>query len=383
MARTRRRKKRTHIKESEDPSKKGQPKSFVLRRGRHASLLKDLEKDLRKLMSPNTATNLKQHKKNVLKDFVHVAGPLGVTHFLLLTATHNASYLRIGKSPRGPTVTFRIHEYSLMRDVLASLQRPRCPQSIWLTHPLVVMNSFNSAFSVAFEYNAESKRIVLRHYSIAVKAAGVAKNLKKLLDRKRETPDLGALEDISELMTKSGYGSESEGEDAEAGKVELEDRNRKGEFRGTRQSRIKLTEIGPRMELEVIKVEEGLCDGKVLYHRFESRTAEQIAEKDVEIEEKRKLKEQRKREQEENVKRKQALKKMKEEAKESKKEKRKKQWWEGQNQTADNVSQAEHDVEWYVKEVGENPDEEFFGSDKVKRKKTTETKKKKKKKTAK
>lgn len=406
------RKKRTHIKESEDPSKKGQPKSFVLRRGRHASLLKDLEKDLRKLMSPNTATNLKQHKKNVLKDFVHVAGPLGVTHFLLLTATHNASYLRIGKSPRGPTVTFRIHEYSLMRDVLASLQRPRCPQSIWLTHPLVVMNSFNSASSedaehlklvsvmfqnlfptinvtttklstcqrvLLLEYNAESKRIVLRHYSIAVKAAGVAKNLKKLLDRKRETPDLGALEDISELMTKSGYGSESEGEDAEAGKVELEDRNRKGEFRGTRQSRIKLTEIGPRMELEVIKVEEGLCDGKVLYHRFESRTAEQIAEKDVEIEEKRKLKEQRKREQEENVKRKQALKKMKEEAKESKKEKRKKQWWEEQNQTADNVSQAEHDVEWYVKEVGENPDEEFFGSDKMKRKKTTETKKKKKK----
>ena len=47
----------------------------MLRRGRHASLLKDLEKDLRKLMSPNTASNLKQHKKNVLKDFVQVAGP--------------------------------------------------------------------------------------------------------------------------------------------------------------------------------------------------------------------------------------------------------------------------------------------------------------------
>lgn len=123
----------------------------------------------------------------------------------------------------------------------------------------------------------------------------------------------------------------------------------------------------------------GKCQGCFvgLNYRFESRTAEQVAEKDVEIEEKRKLKEQRKREQEENVKRKQALKKIKEEAKEDKKkEKRKKQWWEEQNQTADRVPQAEHDVEWYVKEVGENPGEEFFGSDKMKGKKTVETTKK-------
>lgn len=162
------------MKEAEDPSKKGQPRSFVLRRGRNAGLMKDLERDLRKLMAPNTATALKQHRKNVLKDFVHVAGPLGVTHFLLLSATNHASYLRIGgwffflsscfsavahsvarlvarslgrsagKSPRGPTVTFKVHEYSLMRDVAHSLQRPRCPQQVFLHHPLVVMNQFNA-----------------------------------------------------------------------------------------------------------------------------------------------------------------------------------------------------------------------------------------------
>jgi ribosome biogenesis protein SSF1/2 len=391
------------VKESEDPATKGQPKSFVLRRGRHASLLKDLDKDLRKLMSPNTATALKQHKKNVLKDFVHVAGPLGVTHFLLLSATNNASYLRIGKSPRGPTVTFKIHEYSLMRDVMASLQRPRCPQSVWLTHPLVVMNAFNSApsedsehlklVSVMFqnlfptinvtttklstcqrvlllEYSAETKRITLRHYSIAVKAAGVAKNLKKLLDRRRETPDLGSMRDISELMTKSGYGSESEGEDAEAGKVELEDTTPKGEVRGTRQSRIKLTEIGPRLELEVIKIEESLCDGKVLYHRYESRTAEEVAAKDSEIEEKKKIKDERRKEQEANVKRKQAAKKMKEDAKKAKKDsKKKEQWWEKEEEKPRDDktgTQMDHDIEWYIKEVGEKPDEEFLGTGKGK-----------------
>ena len=69
-----------------------------------------------------------ESRRNQLKDFVHVAGPLGVTHFLILTATHNASYLRVAKPPRGPTLTLRIHEYSLIRDVVAAQQRPRMPQ---------------------------------------------------------------------------------------------------------------------------------------------------------------------------------------------------------------------------------------------------------------
>jgi hypothetical protein len=43
------RKKRTHVQDAEDPAKKGQPKSFVFRRGRHGTILRDLEKDLRKV----------------------------------------------------------------------------------------------------------------------------------------------------------------------------------------------------------------------------------------------------------------------------------------------------------------------------------------------
>ena len=29
-----------------------------------------------------------------------IAGPLGVSHFMILTATENAAYLRIAKTPR-------------------------------------------------------------------------------------------------------------------------------------------------------------------------------------------------------------------------------------------------------------------------------------------
>lgn len=43
---------------------------------------------------------------------------------------------------QGPTLTMRIHQYSLMRDVAASQLRPRLPESLWKTAPLVVMNNF-------------------------------------------------------------------------------------------------------------------------------------------------------------------------------------------------------------------------------------------------
>lgn len=65
--------------------------------GKHAKLLGDLEADMRRVMQPNTAVNLKESKRNILKDFVSVAGPLGVSHFIMLTATQNSNYLRLTK----------------------------------------------------------------------------------------------------------------------------------------------------------------------------------------------------------------------------------------------------------------------------------------------
>lgn len=57
------------------------------------------------MMLPNTALNLKESRRNQLKDFVAVAGPLGVTHFMMLTATDQASYLKVAKTPRVRPVT--------------------------------------------------------------------------------------------------------------------------------------------------------------------------------------------------------------------------------------------------------------------------------------
>ena len=50
------------------------------------------------LRSPTSS--LQESRKNQLKDFVHIAGPLHVSHFLILTATEQAAYLRLAKVPR-------------------------------------------------------------------------------------------------------------------------------------------------------------------------------------------------------------------------------------------------------------------------------------------
>ena len=79
---------------------------------------KELLQDTRDLLYPFTASKLKESKKNTLKDFISVAGQYGVSHMLLFSQTEKACYLRLIKNPKGPTVTFKISEYSLSKDVI-------------------------------------------------------------------------------------------------------------------------------------------------------------------------------------------------------------------------------------------------------------------------
>lgn len=72
-----------------------------------------------------------------MRDFVHVASPLGVTHFMIMSSTKTAPYLRLARSPHGPTLTFKIHAYSLAADIARTQSRPRAPPSIFKTPPLV------------------------------------------------------------------------------------------------------------------------------------------------------------------------------------------------------------------------------------------------------
>lgn len=42
----------------------------------------------------------------------------------------------------------------------------------------------------------------------------------------------------------------------------------KKNFSTAAQTAVRLVEMGPRMKLQLVKITEGLLDGKVIYHRF-------------------------------------------------------------------------------------------------------------------
>ncbi|KAH9320526.1 hypothetical protein KI387_015165, partial [Taxus chinensis] len=377
-------KKRTHGINPPSGAQQGEkvPKSFVISRGKLPPLLRQLQMDLRKLMLPHTALNLKEKRKNTLKDFVHVAAPLGVTHLLVVSNTDNAPYLRVARCPHGPTLTFKVHDYSLAADIARSQSRPKSSSSgIFKTPPLIVLAGFGSEeqqlklTSVMFQnifpvidvnsvklsscqrilllsYNKETKLIDFRHYAITLQPLGVSRRIRKFVQNHR-IPDLRNLNDVSEFITKPNYGSESEAED-EAATVKLATDCGRGN-RASSQSSVKLHEIGPRMTLQLVKVEEGLCSGGIIFHEFVKKTPDEIKMLRDNIEQREALRKQRKAEQEANVQRKELAKQALKQ-KSNRANKLNVDAEEGEQNDNDDVD----DKEWYRREVGEEPDAEFL-----------------------
>eukprot|EP01116_Phalansterium_solitarium_P004161 TRINITY_DN15061_c0_g1_i1.p1 TRINITY_DN15061_c0_g1~~TRINITY_DN15061_c0_g1_i1.p1 ORF type:complete len:482 (-),score=202.29 TRINITY_DN15061_c0_g1_i1:379-1824(-) len=373
-----------------DPSKRA-PKSVVIKVGKIGSTVKELKSDLRNVMEPNTAAKLKEKKSNVLKDFLHVAGQLGVSHFLILSATDFGTYLRIAKVPRGPTLTFKIHSYALASDISRLQQKPHSPGVEYLHSPLLVLNNFPTddenakltavmlqnlfpALNVRkmklsecrrvllFSYIKETKRIEMRHYFIKVAPVGVSKSVKRLV--RSQLPELHDFKDISDYVLGNTAPSDSEAEDAPEARVTLDREVIGGQLprklRGIKteaQSAIRLVELGPRMQLQLIKIQDDFGDGAVIFHEFVKKTPEEVAALQKRREERERLRQQRKADQERNVKRKRG------ESDEQQAARDKAQ--DDDDEIADysygnNAESEDDDAEYYKQEVGEDANPEDF-----------------------
>ncbi|CAK1543805.1 unnamed protein product [Leptosia nina] len=376
------------------------PHSFVIHRGNCSKDLIDLTKDFRKIMEPFTASQLKERKKNTIKDFLSISGYLHVSHMMVFTETEQGSYMRLARLPRGPTLTFRIHNYSLARDVVSSLRKQYVNARSFQNAPLIVLNSFSgegmhmklmaTMFQnmfptinittvklktirrcVLMNYNPSTKLIDLRHYVIRAIPVGLNKGVKKIVQGK--IPNLNRCKDISEFFDKAALLSESEFEDDTANRVTLPQTLAGRGAAENSQSAIRLVELGPRISLQLIKVEDGLMDGEVLFHELVEKTEEEKALIKKKREEKRRLKEKRKSQQEENVKRKQ---KEKEELKQKALEgiKKKKEMTENQRlmelaaAETQNGDDQDDDADYYRQEVGAEPEQDLFTQNPRKRK---------------
>ncbi|KUL91747.1 hypothetical protein ZTR_01123 [Talaromyces verruculosus] len=243
------------------------PKSMVIRIGASevGSSVSQLAKDFRLMMEPDTASRLKERKANKLKDYVVMAGPLGVTHLILFSksSTGNTN-MRLALTPRGPTLHFKVENYSLCKDVAKALKHPRGGGQDHRTPPLLVMNNFNtpdadenskipkrleSLATTVFQslfppinpqatpltsirrvmmlnreksHNDDSYILKLRHYAITTRKTGVSKRIRRLdptlqrhKDPKKSLPNLGKLEDVADYLldpAAGGYTSASETE---------------------------------------------------------------------------------------------------------------------------------------------------------------------------
>lgn len=345
------------------------PKSFVIRGGKVGRGVAGLVHDVRHTMEPNTASRLKEREKNRLRDFMSMSGPLGVSHMLIFNQTNAGTNMRIMRCPRGPTVTFRVNKYALVGDVLRASRRPMAPGSEYTTPPLLVLNNFSSEEKhvkllvtvfqnlfpplhvhsmrlsqvrriVLLNYNAETKTVDWRHFLISVRPVGVSRSVRRVIEGStrpsaassgsvtghggehkrhgRALVNLANATDIAEYVMRGSAAAGGEDTDTSEAESEAEDiadpKNAvelpqsyvgRGNDVNTQRA-VRLREIGPRMELRLVKIEEGLNGSEVLYHDYVHKTAKQVAEQSRTIAAKKRKAAERKAEQAKNVERKKA-----------------------------------------------------------------------------
>jgi ribosome biogenesis protein SSF1/2 len=352
------------------------PKSLIIRRGKCESVVTDLIQDLRRLMMPYTALNFQEdasfRKLTLAKYCQHVCLPLGVSHIMAFSQNQDRLSMRIAKTPQGPTLTFRVHRFSLSKHIQKLQRRPVNTKSLLDSPPIVVTNNFGDqtappqvklmritfqnmfpAINVANVKLKDCRRVVLFHlieeetpgdgsedgssvvqqrieirqYAIKATPVGVDKKVRRLIQSK--IPNLNKVQDIADYIagnanatTSVDAASDSEPEDGSNTVVQLAQNYVGRGNKSQGKSALKLVELGPRLCLELIKVEQGLGGGNVMFHAHIKKTAEEAKEIVEKAEEKVRLKKQRREEQERNVERKRKVAEEKREAKKQRKQER-------------------------------------------------------------
>jgi ribosome biogenesis protein SSF1/2 len=203
-------------------------------------------------------------------------------------------------------------------------------------------------------YQEEDDTIEIRHYTITFKTTGVSRGVKKILNTKNtKIPNLGRCTDIADFLQRDDEMSESEADDTTE-TVGLSQKLGIKVAKGLDEVGVKLVELGPRIKMQLIKIEEGLCEGEVLYHKIVDKTPEEKLYIRQQRNLKKKMKVARQREQELNV-----------QKKRTEKEEHKQMCLKGMRRNIpDQSSQGnvdeDNDIDWYRKEVGEDPDEDAF-----------------------
>ena len=87
-------------------------------------------------LRPNLGTS-QEKNHNKMSDVLKSATALSVSHLMLFKQTEAGTNVRFARVPHGPTLQFRVSNYTLMADIVAAQAHPRSPGSEFKTPPLV------------------------------------------------------------------------------------------------------------------------------------------------------------------------------------------------------------------------------------------------------
>jgi ribosome biogenesis protein SSF1/2 len=368
-------------------------------------------------MMPFTAVNFKEDAKNrkhTLSAYSkELAMPMGVSHILALSQNAEHLNLRLARVPEGPTMTFRVTQFSLIKHVRAIQRRPYTSPGINQHSPIVVTNNFGDAtapphvklmritfqnmfpaINVATVKLSECRRVVLfnlmeeegivelRHYAIKATPVGVDRKVRRIVQTK--IPNLNKLNDIADYITgttasgdsapaaSGGNVSDSEPEDETSHVVLAQKYTGRGNAK-QQKSALKLVELGPRLSIKILKVERGLGGGDVMYHALIKKTPEEVRELKQRKEKEVMLKKQRRDQQDRNVEKKRKIKDEKLDRKKQKKDEREREAMDALRRGAeydDDDDDSEDDAEDDgsedqpdLEEVGDEADGESEGDE--------------------
>ena len=218
---------------------------------------------------------------------------------MVLSQTDRTLSLRLAKTPKGPTLQFKIKAFSLTKDVRALQAKKFGSPQDFLDAPLVVLQnlngkephmqlmtkSFQNMFPsinvnlirwsqctrvVLFHRDPETEIISLRHYRIVVNPLGISKSIKRVAQNK--VPSMSQFNDISEYVLAQAKASESDVEDDEDAHIDIEQKvkgklNEKlAQSSDKNKGAIRLVELGPRIEMTLAKIQTGFMEGEVMWH---------------------------------------------------------------------------------------------------------------------
>ncbi|KAI5180736.1 hypothetical protein NEOKW01_1020 [Nematocida sp. AWRm80] len=219
--------------------------------------------DCRKYFEPGVSRNLKEQRKWRVKDYVQLSRHFSSSHLFTFSQSEEHNNMKIiSLLDGGSTYYFKINRYIHMSSIFKGTigTGARIHGYFVIAHNIDKKDPIKPLMRELKEHSYQNQ-----YTTRALMIKGIGEHnyiMTQYMIRKEEKPGRANLVKLS------------------------------------------LEETGPRIEMKLQKIEEGICTGNVTFHSYIHKTEEELQQRDAMIREREALKIKRRMEQEENVRRK-------------------------------------------------------------------------------